>query len=185
MPETLGIVAIAGGQTAGMAPGPAIVSPETGDMLEMDAVERVMDDAEMEMDAVEMDETATIALSRHAMAPDAVAPGSTGQALSSHGRDSLAKRLAPVIIAMAATATSALTAQGLEMVTGVQREPAMPGNHPGVMEPGKTTRRPKRNSIRKTDGHPTMPVAIARTAISVETATAVNRWYRTGRAAIV
>ena len=178
MPETLGIVAIGGGQTAGMAPGPAIVILETGDMLEMDAVEMETDGVEMgamEMDTVEMDETATIALSRHAMAPDGAVPGSTGQALSSRARDSLAKRLAPATIAMAATATIAPTAQALEMATGVQREPAMPENHPGVMEPGKTTRRPRRSSYRTTGRHPTMQDVIARTAISVEMATTVNR----------
>jgi len=143
--------------------------------MEMDAVEMEMDAVEMEMDAVEMDEAETIVLSQHAMAPDAMAPGSTGQAPSSHARDSVAKRLAPAIIAMAAPAMFAPTTQALEMVTGVQPEPVMLGSRRGVMETGKTTRRPKRSFLRETDGRPAMPGAIARTAISVGMPTAVNR----------
>jgi len=180
MPETLGTEAIAGGQTVGMAPGPTIVSPETDDMLEtdeveMDAAEMEMDAVEMEMDAVEMemDEEAAIALSRLAVAQDSgnrvrssVAPGS---------RERLSTTVTPALVTRFRTAGA----------IHVRRERVMPGNRLSVMEPGKTTRRPKRNLFRKTDGRPAMPGAIARTAISVKMATAVNLWYRTGRAEIV
>ncbi len=161
MRETRGIVtAIAGGQIGVTEPAPAIVILETGG-VEMD---------EAEMDAVEMDEAETIVLSRRAMAPDAVAPGSTGQVLSSHVRDLVVRTLAPAVPAMFAPTTLPV-----EIATGVQYGHATPGNRRGVMETGKTTRRPKRSLRRETDGRPVMPRAIARTAISVETPTAANR----------
>jgi hypothetical protein len=161
MPETLGIVAIAGGQTAGMAPGPAIVILETGDMLETDEVATVG----VEMDAVEMgmDEEAAIALSRRAMAQD-----SGNRVRSSVAPDSRVRLSTPVTPALVTRFRTA-------GATGARRERVMPGNRLSAMAPGKTTRRPRRSSYRTTGGHPTMPGEIARTAISVEMATTVNR----------
>jgi hypothetical protein len=163
MQETHGTKAIAGARIVVTAPGPAIVSPETGDMLETDEVVTVgveMDAAETDGVQMGMDEEAAIALSRRA-----ITPGSGNRVHSNDAPGSRARLLTPET---PAPVTRFRTA-------GVRRGRVMPGNRLSVMEPGKTTRRPKRSLLRETGGHQAMPGAIARTAISAEMPTTVNR----------